>query len=1283
MIASAFVLNVQAQSVGDVVTLNDVKCKVVGTNIIDNGSFDEGINGWFTGSWLSAPENMTGYILSETGGFDDGAFITISAGGAGATTNLRGSWAVTEGKTYLFRCYTSGQAPSSNNLQYSKLMASSDGQAEGSELYCLKWGASDVWTENNYVFTASTPYVVFRSSWNSNSSLDGFTLVEVLFDYSIGDDIVALAPTKWEGQTGEYTLLGHTVYERYNSRSIETGDVLTQTITGLKNGIYAVTLELAASFTSDRGFECPTGNGLSVAFANETQENLEVIDRTWVSSFSPITIYATVTDGTLKYGIRNLSDAGNWYVANVTSIKYSKQKGEEPDPTYLVNPDFTDGLNGWTTATTGGGWISSLYGDPKVIEAYAGWGNLDMTDFSLLQDVTLPAGSYKLEAYGFYRYGVNATVDPSISNAQLVAGNFSTPVVTLASVPLDENMKAYADSFSTASAAFGKGYYKNTLDFQVGADNTVVTLGFKGSHTLKRSWFVGGPFTLTRVGDFFEVTEMTLDDPEKWNDLSTYHTLTIKGNLGGKILYSVDRDSEWQPSWPASGEEFTYKLFVTFDVTKPIHTIKLCAVDETGDRTMLTPIEFVDVSYHDLAGIQEKTFTGDSLFQSDLIYDLSDEMYVLKGYQNNVNAGTASFNLEGVFPYSIGRKTYNFIIQPQTLTGEVVLSQTSFVYDGNEFTPSWQFSKDSYAQLIKDQDYTVTWNNNKTPGTGTLTVTGKNNYTGTLSATFNIDKGQLTDELFTLNLPDEDITYDAQSHGATITKSSGVGTATISYQKKGTTRITTTEPTDAGDYTVYLEFAEGTLYYGRERTEVGSFSIYKFSDDEWAVLESLQPKLKNMRWSHPWNLSQGKKSVSSLQGLTIEKGHITELNLSNQNLTGNFPFEVLTLPYLKTLNLSNNYITGNLGAVANCSPVLTTLNASNNCFEDVIPMIPATVTNLNISKQTISRVVPLHLSNYSVETILPTIPTILIYNHTQQTYTPNINLLITTDDNNWGVSLACQNWLLTMLSSSDQNVYYGENGDTLNVAIVNNDGTLEGSTFRMSLSFEEGDGNLDGKVNILDLQTMLNFMFEEYNDKPFNFTASNLCKESPWGRNEQVINVQDAVCLVNKLLEKEPSLGSSEVHAREGVSQSSYQDASLYFEERQLVIHSSIPVSAFDIVVSTNQKCELSSALQENGFMCSIKENRGRVHLIGYSLNGVTLPARAIICSVDEGTIDYAMLSDKDAQEISCSLGGTATIIRGTSIKNHLEEIYRIPLDSRRAIVIDAAGKKTMIKNEK
>ena len=141
--------------------------------------------------------------------------------------------------------------------------------------------------------------------------------------YSVGDDIANYAPTSWAGQTGTFEGMNHPVAERYKHGGDNgAGDVLTQTLTGLKNGVYAVTLEVAATFTSGRGFDCPTGNGLSVAFANGTNENLEVVDRNWVTALTPVTIYATVSDGTLKYGIQNLQNSGNWYLANVTSIKY-------------------------------------------------------------------------------------------------------------------------------------------------------------------------------------------------------------------------------------------------------------------------------------------------------------------------------------------------------------------------------------------------------------------------------------------------------------------------------------------------------------------------------------------------------------------------------------------------------------------------------------------------------------------------------------------------------------------------------------------------------------------------------------------------------------------------------------------------------------------------------------------------------------------------------------------------------------------------------------------------
>ena len=833
--------------------------------------------------------------------------------------------------------------------------------------------------------------------------------------------------------------------------------------------------------------------------------------------------------------------------------------------------------------------------------------------------------------------------------------------------------------------------------------------------TVTFSWLIGVGDVKLEPNSSFEASP---EDPDAWNDLSRLHVLTMEGEyespagLSGRIEYAVEESEEWiaLTEMLESGSTFNDTVRAMFNPELSNHTIRFRTVEQVGNTTLLPSIVYPDVSFHDVSGISDKTYTGDSLFQTELSCDLEATKYAAKNYQNNVNVGTASFNIEGVFPYTIGRKTYTFTINPQPFSGEVVLAENSFVYNGQSFTPEWQFSNEHYANLEYDRDYTLSWADNCLPGTATLTVTGKNNYTGSLSANFTIDKAPLTDNLYTLTLPEEDITYDEQSHGATITKSEGVGEPTVYYQKQGDNTPTTTQPSEPGDYIVYLEFADGSLYYGRERTQVGTFSIYQFSAEEWATLQTVLPQLTAMGWSQPWNVSQGMKSVSSLQGLTIEQGHVTGLNLAGQNLTGLFPYAVLALPQLQhldltanhlsgdlgltayafaqqnptlmanlqVLNISGNQFSGNLGIFANCFPNLHTLDASGNCLEDVYPMIPSSVTTLDISNQTISRVVPLHLSNLSVETIATKVPTILLYDHQNQTFTPNINLLCTTQDNSWGMIMSYRNGQLAVPYVSEQNTYYGQDGDTLHVAVVDNNGTREGSTFRIALSFDEGDGNFDGQVNILDLQSMLIFMFEEYANKPYNFTASNLWKD-------EVINVQDAVCMVNKLLDDNASPIRMAHHAKQNTESSSEADASVFVEEGLLTIASAVPVSAFDIVVSTSQAGDLLPELKNKGFTCAIRQSNGQTHLVGYSLSGATLPiGKTAICRMIGGAVTYAMLSDMDAQEIKVTTNSTVTKLQYSIFhKQPKHEVYRIPLGAGHAIGIDATGKKTMTKDEK
>lgn len=811
--------------------------------------------------------------------------------------------------------------------------------------------------------------------------------------------------------------------------------------------------------------------------------------------------------------------------------------------------------------------------------------------------------------------------------------------------------------------------------------------------------------------------EVTPDDQEGWNDLSRPHRLTLTGTyespagLDGIIDYAVEDSEDWQAltGTLASGDEFTESLVATFDVTKSTHKIKFRTRDVVGNTTLLHPIEYKDVSFHDLSGIEDKTYTGDSIFQTNVSCDLNADQYVLKAYINNVNKGTASFNIEGVFPYTIGRKTYTFTINPQELSGDITIPDNTFVYNGQPFTPDWNFTNEGYAALVVDQDYTISWSNNTLPGQGELKVEGINNYCGTISATFDIDKAQLSDDLFTLTLPEQDITYDEKSHGASISSENGVGNATFYYQKQGE-EATTNEPSEAGEYDILLEISDGSLYYGRKRYTVGSFTIYQFSADEWVILQTVLPQLSQMGWSQPWDVSQGMNSVSTLSGLTIEKGHVTGLDFSGQELTGAFPYFLLSFPNLHIVNLAGNHLsgdiglgtyafaqqnplltlaledvdisgnqfTGNIGLFANCFANLTSLDASHNCLEDVYPMIPATVASLDISSQTIPRVVPLELSSLSIEDLATKIPSILLYDHANQTFMTDINFLCSTKDNDWSIVLVSKNGQLGMRLASEQNTYYGESGEKLSVAVINDDGTPEGSTFFVSLAFDEGDGNFDGKVDILDLQTTLNYMFEEYLDKPYNYTASNLVKDD-------IINVQDAVCLVNKLLDSSTSLSAKQYSSPNRAEAFSLEsNATVMIEGGLLKIKSDIPVSAFDIIVSTMDDVKQLSALNDMGFTCAYRQDGNLLHLIGYSLSGSVLPiGETTICELENGVVTYTMLSDAYANEIKTEINSTPTNIQSHYNNDKQSEVYRMPIGARRAISFDKNGRKTIIKDEK
>lgn len=194
---------------------------------------------------------------------------------------------------------------------------------------------------------------------------------------------------------------------------------------------------------------------------------------------------------------------------------------EEADVTeqYIQNADFKNGTSSWYTYVDGGDQWATKGKDPEVVEAYAGWNALNMKAYELSQEITLPAGNYRLEAYAFYRKGPGWNIVSSASLANLFAGENSIQVKALDS---EEGAGIYkngekqdliwADNVDQASEVFSKGFYLNKLNFTLSAEEKV-KIGVQGTHDASYSWCIAGPFKLIKIvtaADKYQITKDAL-----------------------------------------------------------------------------------------------------------------------------------------------------------------------------------------------------------------------------------------------------------------------------------------------------------------------------------------------------------------------------------------------------------------------------------------------------------------------------------------------------------------------------------------------------------------------------------------------------------------------------------------------------------------------------------------------------------------------------------------------------------------------------------------------------
>lgn len=226
-------------------------------------------------------------------------------------------------------------------------------------------------------------------------------------------------------------------------------------------------------------------------------------------------------------------------------------------------------------------------------------------------------------------------------------------------------------------------------------------------------------------------------------------------NCSSSVTIVAGQSKNIGASSSTSGAVLTYKS------TTP----SICTVDKNGNVTALrTGTGYVTITAsangYDSVSKDVKIVVSKKSLNNGLL-TLSETSYVYDGtykkpaatvtfggkvlqegkdytisYRNNLNVGVTTVIATGMGDYT-GYTSKNFTITKRAMAGGTVSVASSVSFTGSNITPSVTV-KVAGRTLTSGTDYTVSYSNNKNVGTSNVYVYGKGNYSGSLSAKFDI-----------------------------------------------------------------------------------------------------------------------------------------------------------------------------------------------------------------------------------------------------------------------------------------------------------------------------------------------------------------------------------------------------------------------------------------------------------------------------------------------------------------------------------------------------------------
>ena len=300
----------------------------------------------------------------------------------------------------------------------------------------------------------------------------------------------------------------------------------------------------------------------------------------------------------------------------------------------------------------------------------------------------------------------------------------------------------------------------------------------------------------------------------------------------------------------------------------------------SGSETKTFRIKASDFSKCDIQ-LSASSFTYDGTEKKPKITVKSGRKLLVSGTdytvscRNNINVGTASVTITGKGKYS-GTITKSFSIKPAGFTkASVTLSASSFTWNGAEKKPRVTV-KIGNRQLTAGRDYTVSYKNNVSVGTASVTITAKGNYTGSISKKFSITAANFTKTSVSLSV--SSFTYDGAEKKPKITVKNGKKQLTantdytVSYKNNinaGTASVTITgKGSYSGSQTKNFTITPATLTKTTISLSASSF-IYDGAEKKPAI-----------------TIKAGKKQLTLNKDYTISYKNNTNVGTASVTVTG-------------------------------------------------------------------------------------------------------------------------------------------------------------------------------------------------------------------------------------------------------------------------------------------------------------------------------------------------------------------------------------------------------------